>query len=323
MAHRKLIRVGLLGAGRHSTATHGPALRKLASRYESGIELAAVCDLDREKADTYAQTFGFRAVYTTLDDMLAAEKIDALFLITPLALTEKIAADALPRGIPLLIEKPPGTTAAAAGRLRDLARRTGTPHMVSFNRRFNPVLTRAREWLEADPASRRPQLAVSRMLRHNRREPDFVVGTGIHAIDATTALLGRPRAVLSVNQPPDGTEVRFYQASVAFASGCHASFLIAPACGRHEETMHLHGRDFSLDLDFFAHRFQVWREKRVVEEWILPESENDGIADVTAETEAFLNGIRDGRPRPDLEDGLISLQLAEAIQNAEGKVGSL
>lgn len=316
--------MGVLGAGRHSFTTHGPALRVIAERrlkMETGrnagipaLELAAVCDLDPKKARRYADTFGFRAVYASLDAMMNAEILDVLLLITPLALTEEMVARALPLGIPLLIEKPPGINPDQTRRLVDIARRNQTPHMVSFNRRFNPAFLRAIAWIQEKPKERSPKTAIARMLRHNRREPDFATGTGIHLIDTVIALMGFPKEIRPIHSSLDFA-CRFFNAQINFDAGVSANILIAPACGRHEETIEAHGEDFSFEIDLFATRFRLFRERKIVEEWTPPESDHSKLGDVIAETEHLLASLDHEAIHPNLEDGLISMLASAAIQN--------
>lgn len=83
--------------------------------------------------------------------------------------------------------------------------------------------------------------------------------------------------------------------------------------------MEAHGEGFSFHVDFFRQTFRVHQEKKVAFEWSPPPEEKDALADVVAETACFLRGIREGSLHPDLDDGLIALQMAEAIQN--GRVG--
>lgn len=320
---RPLIRVGILGAGRHSFATHGPALQAIAHRRKEmsreakstmpALELAAVCDLDPLKARRYADTFGFRAVYHSLEEMIKAASLDVLLLVTPLPLTETLVAKALPLGIPLLIEKPPGINPEETRRLVAIARQTRTPHMVSFNRRFNPALQRAMAWMRESPAERAPKTVVARMLRHNRREPDFATGTGIHLIDAVIALMGTPRQLQPAHSPIDPA-CPFFNTRLDFDGGASATLLIAPACGRHEEIIDAHGKDFSFQVDFVANRFRLFRENEIVEEWTLPASADPALADVIAETEHLLASLDQEAIHPNLDDGLISMLTSAAIQ---------
>ncbi|MGB2821842.1 MAG: Gfo/Idh/MocA family oxidoreductase, partial [Phycisphaerae bacterium] len=187
-----MIRIAVIGAGAHSSRYHGPALRHVAEESPGAVELAAVCDLDVAKADHYAREFGFGAVYDEYDAMLEGESPDGLVVITPVAMTREVVADLLPRGIPLLFEKPPGVNSEEARELLAAAEGHDAPHMISFNRRFSPAVMKARQWLAANAADRPPELAIARMFRVDRRDEDFVTSTAIHAADTILAFMGRP-----------------------------------------------------------------------------------------------------------------------------------
>jgi myo-inositol 2-dehydrogenase / D-chiro-inositol 1-dehydrogenase len=309
-----MMRVGVLGAGRHSVATHGPALKILHGRAPGEIDLAAVCDLDARRAENYAEKFGFRRVYSDVDQMLEEERLDALFAITPLPLTEVIAASLLPHGIPLLIEKPPGTNSAATRRLLDIARASNTAHMVSFNRRFNPAVREAQAWLAEAPEERRPHSLLGRMVRHARLESDFAVGTGIHLIDALLSFTGAPTRISS-QRISTGNGGSFFFSALVECEAMAAQVAISPSAGVREETIEIHGAGYTLKIDTFANQLQIFQENRLVREWRPAGGISPDLLDVVAETEYFLEGVRLGRPLcPNLQDGLLSVLAAEAIQ---------
>ena len=126
-----MLRIAVLGAGSHSSSTHGPALRLCKQKHPDKVELAAVCDLRRDAAEAYAEKFGFEKVYENLDAMLATERLDGLIAVTPIAATAEIVARLLPSKLPLLIEKPPGANSAENRRLMEIAEEHRAPHMVS------------------------------------------------------------------------------------------------------------------------------------------------------------------------------------------------
>ena len=66
----KRIRLALIGAGSHCRGNHAPAMAQYAREHPDRLELVAVCDLQREKAEAFAETFGFRAVYTDHLEMI-------------------------------------------------------------------------------------------------------------------------------------------------------------------------------------------------------------------------------------------------------------
>jgi len=304
-----MLRIGVLGAGNHSTTYHGPALD--ACRRNDEVTLAAVCDLDLERAQRYAERFGFDAVYTDWREMLERESLDGLVAVTPLDLTAELAGQLLPCGMPLLIEKPPGRSSDEARALLEAARQTGTPHMLSFNRRFSPAMVRAREWLD-EHASEPARRVTARMLRKGRTEPDFVVGTGIHAVDTVLSLLGRPERVAPQGEG-GGKE---FGAEAAFPGGVAAEFVIAPVAGRHEETYEITGGKYCVHADVARCRVFIFDGVETTLFWQAPEEMGEAEqAGAVNETRAFLAALRgEGEFSPDLQTGLLDMLVAEAIQ---------
>ena len=82
-----MLRVALIGAGDHCRRYHAPALARYAAENPGQAELAAVCDLERERAETLATEYGFAAVHTDVDAMIEAEKPGAIVCVVPVAKT--------------------------------------------------------------------------------------------------------------------------------------------------------------------------------------------------------------------------------------------
>ncbi|NLF32708.1 MAG: Gfo/Idh/MocA family oxidoreductase [Planctomycetes bacterium] len=310
-----MIRLAVLGAGNHSSEVHGRALEIVRRRRPGTFAIAAVCDLDESRARQYAERFGAGAVYTDYARMLDVERPDALLAITPIEHTERIVADLLPRGLPLLIEKPPGADADAAERLAALAAEHAAPHMVSFNRRFTPALARVRQWIAADPEARRPRLILARMLRRRRLDGDFIRGTAIHQIDAIVSFLGPATAVTAERRRTGdaGLGIATWQAD--FAEGARAAAVVAPDVGTLEETYEFYGPDFTLTADALGGAVTIRQGGTLVERI-------DGDADApavlangtVAETEAFLDAVAGAGPYwPTLADTIPSMRLGETI----------
>ena len=165
----------MIGCGEHAVSSHGPALALyVASR--PGLELAGCCDVDASKAEQFRERFGFSRAYTDIDAMLDAERPDAAALVVPVRLTCDIGARVLSRGVPLLIEKPPGETVREVDCLMAAARAGGcggreVPHQVAFNRRYVPLLAELRERIDLLPAGATLQHVRYEMVRVNRRRP--------------------------------------------------------------------------------------------------------------------------------------------------------
>lgn len=309
-----MIRLGVLGAGGHSTTNHGPSLRAYALRNPGEVELAAVCDLDQSRAETYAREFGFQTVYTDLEIMLAEAGLDGILAITPLHLTEELAGRILRSGIPAVIEKPPGVGVEGAERLLEVGRATATRHMISFNRRFSPAFSRAVSWLRE--SGHRVELIASRMLRHHRTEPYFVRDTGLHAIDAVLSVTGAPVRIDTQVRDLPTSEAHFWEARMEAGSGVTTTFVFAPDAGVVEETMELMGEGFRIWVDFGQARVTIHQGLELALEWQAPQAmeefERNGCFDETA---SFIRDLSaNGDMGPTLTDGLVTMQASVGIQ---------
>jgi predicted dehydrogenase len=314
------IKIAVIGAGNHSNVQHGPALKAYAEKYPGRISLTAVCDLDIGKAELYARTFGFSRTYNDIDEMLEKEKPDGLVVVTPIKLTKTIVESLMGRGVPLMIEKPPGENPAQTMVLLQSAIRTGTPHVVSFDRRFSPAVLKAREWIDGKLPERKPRAVAARMLRARRKEPDFPIGTGIHLLDNVLSFTGRPMRVHTEIIPTG--ESHSYFSTIICDNGIHASTVIAPCCGMPDgEVYEIYGDEYHVFIDFFAERVIIHDMGSCVMDWRLPHDADKAYrGGCFGEAEnfiAYLSEMKKGnttkRLTPDLTDGLYSMLTAEAV----------
>jgi predicted dehydrogenase len=307
-----------LGAGSHSRAFHGPALKAIREESPGRCRLSAVCDLDAPRAESYAREFGFARTYTDLEAMLEGERPGAVVAVTPMERTLEVASRVLRAKVPVLIEKPPGIDTREAGELLGVARRTGTPHMVSFNRRFSPAVQKARRWVEERRSARPPRFLSARMLRHKRREANFVAHTGIHLVDTVLSLLGRPKRLAASRIATTDPASHLYEARLAFEDGSAAEMLFASAVGCQEETYDLFGEDWHVRIEWLSGAAEAHEAGRPSLQWRPSPQEAPAFLNGTLqETREFLECVESGRPmRPDLEEALESLRVAETIQAA-------
>src|SRR5215470_6790583 len=208
------IRIGLLGCGEHSEIGHAVPLARYASTHSGAITLAAACDLRRERAELFHQKYGFGKAYLEMNEMLANEKLDVCISVVPVDLISNIGAALLEAKILCVVEKPLGASIDQARKLLQASLDTGTPNMVSVNRRFMPLLTRGMKWAqEAGPL----HYVRATMLRHARTESDFLQTTAIHAID-TVRFVGGDFAALNI-RALNPSSPHWYGIDVKFKSG--------------------------------------------------------------------------------------------------------
>jgi predicted dehydrogenase len=318
-----MINVALIGAGAHSAGNHGPALQRYAARHPGRICLAAVCDLDADRARRAQAQFGFIRNATSIDALFApgADRLDALVVIFSIPAMLAATPPLFARGLPLLIEKPLGNNLTEAEALGQAAQRAGAAGriMVSFNRRHDPALIRARDWLRAQPPFRYIRAA---MYRCARTEPDFGWGTGVHLLDALESLAGplqvRPDGVLCPGRaPPDAARVALLRGR----SGADVLFEMLPTAGEPEESIRIVGDDYQVDIRTGAvppWRVRAVKHMQAVFDALGPADEPPFVRNGTyAETAAFLDAVSAGRSLPPatLADALASSRLAARIEN--------
>ncbi|WP_295460597.1 Gfo/Idh/MocA family oxidoreductase [uncultured Pseudomonas sp.] len=133
------LRIALIGAG-NMGRQHLHHLQHLSS-----AQLCALADPDPSTAELAAQW----AVphFSDHRQLLQSVRPDAVIVANPNALHVATALDCLALGIPVLLEKPMGTTPAEVAQLLQAQRNLQVPLLVGHHRRHNPLIARVRELL--------------------------------------------------------------------------------------------------------------------------------------------------------------------------------
>ena len=131
--------MGVIGAG-WIAEEHVAVIGRL-----DGLELAAVCDLDEERARRLA---GGAATYTDWHELLEREQPDAVWVCTPPLLHRDVTVEALERGIHVYLEKPIARGLADARAIVDAAAASDAVCAVGYQWRGVEVLDDLRAALE-------------------------------------------------------------------------------------------------------------------------------------------------------------------------------
>jgi myo-inositol 2-dehydrogenase / D-chiro-inositol 1-dehydrogenase len=119
------IRVGIVGAG-WIAREHRRVLDSVAE-----AELVAVCDVDRDRAETLAAGTGART-YLNWRDLLDREDLGALIVCTPPRSHREPVTAAMSHGLPVYLEKPIARTPEDAAEIVSAAERTGSVCAVGY-----------------------------------------------------------------------------------------------------------------------------------------------------------------------------------------------
>ncbi len=125
------MKVGILGAGNISD-THARAALGV-----PGVEIAAVCGTNREKAERMAAKYGGTA-YDDLDRFLSHRPMDIVAIGTPSGVHAEQAIAAIGKGLHVLSEKPLDVTTAKVDSVINAAERAGIKVGVFFQDRLKP-----------------------------------------------------------------------------------------------------------------------------------------------------------------------------------------
>ena len=209
MTDNAVARIAFVGAGNHASGSLYPNIAHIPE-----LELIAVCDLDRGKAEANAKRFGAPAAYDDLVAMLDAEHPDGVCICGPPEMHHDVGLECLGRGIPVFMEKPPALDLRGTLELVQAAEKNGTFGMVGFMKRFAQANRVAKEAIDSGrlgPVSSitlihgaGPYNEVRRMLLFN----------GIHMIDLGRFLAGD---VASLYAYADATPAGCQAVSAAFA----------------------------------------------------------------------------------------------------------
>jgi UDP-N-acetylglucosamine 3-dehydrogenase len=159
--------------------------------------LAAVCDMNMERANSFAQSYHVPA-YPSLEEMLKKEKLDAVTICTPASTHFGMASKALSAGLHTFVEKPMTTTVKDGETLIEAAKSANRSLTVGFIERFNPPIT-ALKLMIAEGKMGEPILLEFH--RENRRgehisDVGIVKDASVHDIDTACWLFGEAPKVV-------------------------------------------------------------------------------------------------------------------------------
>ena len=197
------LKVVTIGAGYFARFHHEAWSRMPRAR------LAAICDLDRDKADAAAREVGVTEVYDDPAEMLARERPDLVDVATPPASHRDLVALAASEGIPVICQKAFTRSLDEARETVAIAEGAGVTLAVHENFRFQPWFREARRLIDEGAlgelygASFRlrpgdgqgPRAYLDRQPYFQGMERFLVHETAIHFIDTFRFLLGGCEAV--------------------------------------------------------------------------------------------------------------------------------
>lgn len=137
------IKVAVFGCGAIAERRHIPEYAA-----NENVELVAFADPIVERAEKMAETYGGKA-YSSYEELLASEEVDAVSVCTPNYLHAPMAIAAANAGKHVLVEKPMAVTTEEGEQMIEAAKKNGVYLMVGHNQRLMPPHVKAKEILDS------------------------------------------------------------------------------------------------------------------------------------------------------------------------------
>jgi predicted dehydrogenase len=131
---KKIVRLAILGTGRMADY-HAQRFHKA-----GGCQIVAAVDVDRARAEAFCKKHGIADAYTSLDDVLTREDVDAVTNVTPDGFHAPLSIKCLKAGKHVMCEKPLALNYPDARRMVAVAEKSGLINMVNLSYRDWPCI---------------------------------------------------------------------------------------------------------------------------------------------------------------------------------------
>jgi UDP-N-acetylglucosamine 3-dehydrogenase len=154
--------------------------------------LVAVCDVQQTVVDEFKEKYKCNG-YTSLDEMLDKESIDAISITAPTKLHYELGKKVLSRGIHLLLEKPICDNESDADELIALAEKNNVVLTVGHIERFNPAVLKLKELIDDGALGKVTSIIAKRVgvFPAQIKDANVIIDLAVHDIDIMSYLLDK------------------------------------------------------------------------------------------------------------------------------------
>ena len=139
-----MLRFGLIGCGTHARWAVAPAFQHC-----QNVRLAAVADVSEQSLKVFEWPDPALPRYRDYRDMLAKEKLDAVYVATPCEAHLEPALAAFKTGLHVITEKPVAPAPADCERMVAAAQAAKRMLAVDFECRYNPAFRLIQQWVQS------------------------------------------------------------------------------------------------------------------------------------------------------------------------------
>ena len=224
------VNVGILGAGNFAVTTIMPVLKEL----KKECKVLGIASSKGLSAESLAKNFKIKNKYSTEEDILNAEEIDAVLILTPHYNHSDLVIKALNKGKAVYVEKPLALDLQSITDIEESIYSSENPKLfIGFNRRFSKSTQFIKQKLISSPANSInlrfsvPSLDSDHWTNIKEIGGGRIVGEAVHGIDLACYLFDSLPQSIAASAPVDKTNnvVKDNQVflNINFVNGSHAS----------------------------------------------------------------------------------------------------
>jgi predicted dehydrogenase len=206
MAEQRRVRIGFVGVGTMGQCAH---LRNYATLPD--CEVVAIAEPREDTGRKVAARYQIPKAYRTHEEMLAAEKLDAIVAPQPFTRHGAFIPEILKAHVPVFIEKPIAASIPMGERIVRAAEENGVLLMVGYHKRSDPATMYAKR--EIDALKKSGELGKLRYVRILMPAGDWVAGGFYDLIQGDAS-----RPAFSPDPRPPDMDQELYDTYVAFVN---------------------------------------------------------------------------------------------------------
>lgn len=205
-----------------------------------GVELVALHDREKAKAESLAQKFKVASVYDDVEKLFKSEKLDFVDIITDVDTHASLTALAAKNGVPVICQKPMAPKFNVAKQMVKVCHDNGVPFFIHENFRWQAPIRKLKEVLDVGTIGKvfKARVTFCSAFPVFDNQPflaaldEFILtDIGSHTLDICRFLFGEAETLLchtdSVNQNIQGEDVANVLMKMQNGISCYAEMSYA------------------------------------------------------------------------------------------------
>ena len=319
------LRIGVLGASRIAEVAIVSPSAAL------GHRLVAVAARDRDRAETFARSYGVERVVDSYAELVADPEVDVVYNPLANAFHAPWNLAAIQAGKAVLTEKPFARNATEAEQVGEAARTNGTVIMEGFHYLFHPIIQRMFSLLDDGTLGTLKHVEV--VMKMSEPKPDdprwslqlaggclMDLGSyGLHVHRHLARFAGGAPAIVGARATERSTGVdESFDVDLTFPNEASGSVVSSMTADGHEMTLRLtgdKGEVFAHDymLQYGDDRIEITTDTGTTVEHLGTRST------YTYQLQAFADHLQHGTPLPlDVDDAVTNMHYIDTAYTAAG-----